>query len=308
MKQIVEKMVSEGLISKDRADYACNIAKNGPFCKLLVDLYIKYNGLEERHLSYIFHYTYQMLKTYKPNVFPIKGYDLIDSSWINDDLVFYRRRIIYFYYGLPSILRRNMQDFVRKERSSEEFVEIYSLISKINTYKIITVNRTYELLPSKFRSKLFSSTIKDFSDLQLYLESIHDGKVFQGSHREYFDLIKDSLTNKTKILFDDDSYFSYFTSSHNDMVALNFDQRLCFNDLTQEGKDWWEIYKFNNGIAVLYDKKNGFRYYLCKKEANSEELIFHEEFGTDEIDYLDDLKYRIFDCLNLNICLPSDKN
>lgn len=282
--QLADKVYFKtGKLEQSDKDFILSITNGDNYTKIITDLYFileKYNYPEE--LKEKLEKTYQQLKDYNKNVFPIENFDILNN--VNpvklSDSLKTRANIVKLIRRLPKIAIRNMRNDIRKERTLGELIEYLNNIDYFMNHYGYLDNRDQET-KMKFIKKMFknNTTIEDLMQFVVDKSEFLGGVKF--TEEDIIELSKhediDIVYNKNKIMIAE-------VSSARGIKAIGCNSLWCFtygegyNNATSN----WENYSHYGVVYVIIDFRKedtskDFMYVLTKPLLDDDELIEFDE-------------------------------
>ena len=255
--QLADKVYFKtGILSDEDKKIILDITKGDNYTKMISDFYYHLKNeyfYEKDVIIEQLELLYNDVKNYNKNVFPIRGYDILNADKVRFlvESLRIRRNIIKQIKQLPSIAIRNMKEDIRTERKYRELFDYDSDLNHFMGYYYLLSNRDKET-QLKFHRKMFraNTTLDDL------MEFVDDKSNFIGG----VDFTKDDLRN---LISDHDLYVVY--EKNNVMIvkvespeaikAIGCNSLWCFtygSEFESASTDWYK-YSYNGVVYVIID-------------------------------------------------------
>lgn len=255
---------NNGIIGENVKKKILDVTHGDAYTKILCDMYIEHR--DEFEDEY-FQIAYDMVKTYNKNVFPIKGFNIYDSSTVDDLLstLNVRSEVISIFKELGSFADRNMKNEKRKPRDYYELEKISMDLSEVSVaIKTMTENKS-----EKFIKNLESKMFRNNTTIDDLISFIHDKNNLMGD--ESFDI------NKLIELSESDNDI-FITYNKNNITILEITSAIAIKKIGcnslwcfSYGKEFeiasnhWDKYSYNGKVYVIVNNN---------KPSNSEEYMY----------------------------------
>jgi hypothetical protein len=176
--QLADKVYfNSGKLTPENKETILKITNGDPYTKIVTDVYYDMLGSDYVDLKKLSS-TYEQIKNYNKNVFPIKGFNINGVENMSDFLLALKQRekIINLFSNWPSVAKRNMKDDIRTERNGREMNDYLNDLEYADSNLSQLQNRN-ETARNKILAKIFinNTTLDDVIDFLDDKESLLGG-------------------------------------------------------------------------------------------------------------------------------------
>jgi len=283
------------LSSKIRETIINDVTGGDAFTKIICDIYFALSGNKDEikyEVLRVLKKSYNEIKNYNKNVFPIEGFDINGAEDIDRlvDSLSIRAEIISKFKNLPSIATRNMKSDIRQER------EFYGLRDYLEKLKYLETNLNYlNNREGDAKFNILKKMFKSNTTLEELLQFIEDKGNLIGGENITKDMISKIIDKYgLNIIYNKSNKMVIEVDGPESMTELGCNSLWCFTYGNGRNYEAWSQYSHNYIVYLFIDfslksDDNDFMYVLTKPldffpSEDNEEVNDYKMFSMDNND------------------------